>query len=30
MSPIPFYTINGSPMEERGIGDTNSDDCGFF
>jgi hypothetical protein len=30
MSPIPFYSINGSPMEERGIDDTNSDDCDFF
>src|SRR4051812_47736408 len=30
MSPIPFYSINGSPVEERGIDDTNSDDCDFF
>jgi hypothetical protein len=30
MGSIPFYSINGSPVEERGIDDTNSDDCDFF
>jgi hypothetical protein len=30
MSPIPFYSINGSSMEGQGIDDTNSDDCDFF
>jgi hypothetical protein len=30
MSPIPFYSVSGSPVEERGIDDTNFDDCDFF
>jgi hypothetical protein len=30
MSPIPLYSVNGSPVEGRGTDDTNFDDCDFF